>query len=115
MAEYKRGSIENCLPMRRIVRLFQSLIGGGGGGNVKFIMTQPKCVIRSDFSPMTLEIFTSRRKKKISMSGGIKHSHVTFSSLENLVPAQVSSSRRTESHKIQSNTTQQNGTEMETN
>ena len=114
MAEYKRGSIENCLPMRRIVRLFQSLIGGGGGGNVKFIMTQPKCVIRSDFSPMTLEIFTSRRKK-ISMSGGIKHSHVTFGSLENLVPAQVSSSRGTESHKIQSNTTQQNATEMETN
>ena len=38
--------------------------GGGGGGNVKFIMTQPKCVIRSEFSPMTLEIFTSRRKKK---------------------------------------------------
>ena len=118
VAEYKRGSIENCLPMRRTVRLFQSLIGGGGeggGGNVKFIMAQPKCVIRSDFSPMTLEIFTSRRKKKNPMSGGIKHSHVTFSSLENLVPAQVSSSRRTESHKIQSNTTQQNGTEMETN
>ena len=109
----KRGSIENWLPMRRIVRLFQSLMRGGGG-NVKFIMTQPKCVIRSDFSPMTLEIFTSRRKK-ISMSGGIKHSHVTFGSLENLVPAQVSSSRRTESHKIQSNTTQQNATEMETN
>ena len=114
VAEYKRGSIENCLSMRRIVRLFQSLIGGGGG-NVKFIMTQPKCVIRSDLSPMTLEIFTSRRKKKISMSEGIKHSHVTFSSLENLVPAQVSASRRTESHKIQSNTTQQNGTEVETN
>ena len=65
MAEYKRGSIENCLPMRRIVRLFQSLIGGGGGGNVKFIMTQPKCVIRSEFSPMTLEIFTSRRKNNL--------------------------------------------------
>ena len=32
VAEYKRGSIENCLPMRRIVRLFQSLIGGGGEG-----------------------------------------------------------------------------------
>ena len=30
VAEYKRGSIENCLPMRKIVRLFQSLIGGGG-------------------------------------------------------------------------------------
>ena len=35
MAEYKRGSIENCLPMRRIVRLFQSLIGGGGGRECK--------------------------------------------------------------------------------
>ena len=58
----KRGSIENWLPMRRIVRLFQSLMGGGGGGNVKFIMTQPKCVIRSEF--FTSEIFTSRRKKK---------------------------------------------------
>ena len=99
--------------MRRIVRLFQSLMGGGGGGNVKFIMTQPKCVIRSEF--FTSEIFTSRRKKKISMLGGIKHSYVTFNSLENLVPAQVSASRRTESHKKQSNTTQQNGTEMETN
>ena len=51
-------------------------------------------------------------EKKISMLGGIKHSYVTFNSLENLVPAQ---SRRTESHKKQSNTTQQNGTEMETN
>ena len=38
-----------------------------------------------------------------------------FISLENLVPAQVSVQRRTESYKKQSNTTQQNGTVMETN
>ena len=61
---------------------------------------------------MALETFTSRRKKYM---GGITHSRVTFNSLENLVPAQVSVQRRTESHKKQSNTTQQNGTEMETN
>ena len=47
--------------------------------------------------------------------GGITHSRVTFNSLENRVSAQVSVQSRTESHKKQSNTTQQNGTEMETN
>ena len=54
-------------------------------------------------------------ENKITVLGGIKYSRVTFNSLENLVPAQVSVQRRTESHKKQSNTTQQNGTEMETN
>ena len=93
----------------------QSLIWGGGGDHVKFILTQPKSVIRSEFSPLALETFTSHRKKNITVLGGITHSRVTFNSLENLVPAQVSVQRRTESHKKQSNTTQQNGTEMETN
>ena len=54
-------------------------------------------------------------EQNITVLGGITHSRVTFGSLENLVPAQVSASRRTESHKIQSNTTQKNATEMETN
>ena len=54
-------------------------------------------------------------EQNITVLGGITHSRVTFNSLENLVPAQVSVQRRTESHKKQSNTTQQNGTEMETN
>ena len=93
----------------------QSLFWGGGGerrDHVKFIVTAKICDIRSEVSPMALETFTSRRKKYM---GGITHSRVTFNSLENLVPAQVSVQRRTESHKKQSNTTQQNGTEMETN
>ena len=49
-----------------------------------------------------------KRRKKISWcyNRGITHLRVTFNSLENLVPAQVSASRRTESHKKQSNTTQ---------
>ena len=54
-------------------------------------------------------------EQNITVLGDITHSRVTFNSLENLVPAQVSVQRRTESHKKQSNTTQQNGTEMETN
>ena len=96
----------------------QNLIWGGGGGEkgaCKVYHDPAKiCVIRSEFSPMAIDTFTSRRKK-ISLLGGITHSRVTFNSLENLVPAQVSVQRRTESHKKQSNTTQQNGTEMETN
>ena len=55
------------------------------------------------------------KKKSRCYNRGITHSRVTFNSLENLVPAQVSVQRRTESHKKQSNTTQQNGTELETN
>ena len=87
----------------------QSLIGGGGD-HVKFIVTQPKSV----FAHGTWNIHIPS-EKNITVLGGITHSRVTFNSLENLVPAQVSVQRRTESHKKQSNTTQQNGTEMETN
>ena len=104
--------------MRGIEGMSQSLIWGEGGeeGSCKVYRDTAKiCVIRSQFSPMALETFTSRRKKNITVLGGITHSRVTFNSLENLVPAQVSVQRRTESHKKQSNTTQQNGTEMETN
>ena len=67
------------------------------------------------FRPWHLNYLHPVGKKKITMYGDIKHSRVFFISLENLVPAQVSVQRRTESHKKQSNTTQQNGTEMETN
>ena len=35
----------------------------GGGDHVKFIVTQPKSIILSEFSPLALETFTSRRKK----------------------------------------------------
>ena len=63
---------------------------------------------------MALKTFKSRRKKKKTVLNDITHSRVTFNSLENLVPAKVSVQRRTESHKKQSKTTQQNGTEMET-
>ena len=66
------------------------------------------------FAHGTWNIHISSENKTILL-GGIKHSRVTFNSLENLVPAQVSVQRRTESHKKYSNTTQQNGTEMETN
>ena len=103
--------------MRGIEGMSQSLIWGEGGeeGSCKVYRDTAKiCVIRSQFSPMALETFTSRRKKNITVLGGITHSRVTFNSPENLVPAQVSVQRRTESHKKQSNTTQQNGTEMET-
>ena len=66
---------------------------------------------------MAIDTFIFRRKKNISRchNRGTTHSRVTFNSLENLVPAHVSVQRRTESHKKQSNTTQQNGTELETN
>ena len=66
---------------------------------------------------MAIDTFIFRRKKNISRcrNRGITHSRVTFNSLEILVPAHVSMQRRTESLKKQSNTTQQNGTELETN
>ena len=91
-------------------------LGRGGGGSCKVYLDTAKiCVIRSEFSPMPLETFTSHRKKNITVLGGITHSRINFNSLENLIPAQVSVQSRTESHKKQSNTTQQNGTELETN
>ena len=85
----------------------QSLIWGGGGD-------QNLCHPIRDFAHGTWNIHIPSENKTIVL-GGITHSRVTFNSLENLVPAQVSVQRRTESHKKQSNTTQQNGTEMETN
>ena len=89
--------------------------GGGGGRECKvYHDTAKMCHPIRIFAHDTWNIDIPS-EKKISMLGGIKHSYVTFNSLENLVPAQVSASRRTESHKKQSNTTQQNGTEMETN
>ena len=84
--------------------------GEGGKGTCQ---TAKICVIRL-FAHGTWNIHIPSENKTI-VFGGIKHSRVTFNSLENLVPAQVSVQRRTESHKKQSNTTQQNGTEMETN
>ena len=93
----------------------QSLIGGGGEVSCKVYRDTSKiCVIRSEFSPMALKTFKSRREKKKTVLNDITHSRVTFNSLENLVPAKVSVQRRTESHKKQSKTTQQNGTEIET-
>ena len=69
----------------------QSLIWGGGEGSCKvYIDTTKICVIRSEFSLMAVETFTSRRKKNITVLGGITHSRVTFNSLENRVPAQTS-------------------------
>ena len=92
----------------------QSLIGGGGEVSCKVYRDTSKiCVIRSEFSPIALKTFKSRWKKKTVLRD-ITHSRVTFNSLENLVPAKVSVQRRTESHKKQNKTTQQNGTEMET-
>ena len=65
MAEYKKGKYRELTANEEDRKIVPEPYGwGGGGGNVKFIMTQPKCVIRSEFSPMTLEILTSRRKKK---------------------------------------------------
>ena len=104
--QYKGGGIENWSPMRMIVRLLQSLMGGGGGSCKVYHDTAKIYVIRSEFSPMALELFTSRRQKENHHVGRSK----TF-----LVPAQVSVQRRAESHKKQSNITQQNRTVMETN
>ena len=62
--EYKGG---NLLRMRGIVRMSQSLIWGGGGeeGSCKVYRDTAKiCVIRSEFSPMALETFTSHGEKK---------------------------------------------------
>ena len=92
----------------------QSLIWGGGRYHVKFIVTHPKSVSSDpSFRPWHLKHSNPVGKKKTVLYD-ITHSRVTFNSLENLVPAKVSVQRRTESHKKQSKTTQQNGTEMET-
>ena len=109
------GSVENWLPKRGIVRLLQSLMGGRD--HVKFIVISKLYYIDlASFRPWQLtRSYLVGKKISRCYNRGITHSRVTFNSLENLVPAQVSVQRRTESHKKQSNTTQQNGTEMETN
>ena len=110
MAEYKKGKYRELTANEEDRKIVPEPYGGGGGR---------ECKVYHDTAKMChpIRIFHIRNihipsEKKISMLGGIKHSYVTFNSLENLVPAQ---SRRTESHKKQSNTTQQNGTETETN
>ena len=94
------------------------------GDHVKFIVTQPKSFDVSKLYYIDLASFRPWQLtrsypvgKKISRcyNRGITHSRVIFNSFENLVPAQISGQSRTESHKKQSNTTQQNGTELETN
>ena len=152
------GKYRGLPPMRGIVRMLQSLLRGGGEGGMGlcevYRETTKIWVIRSEFSPMALDTFTSRRKLNITVLEGVyvykvyrdsqnlssdptfcpwhlTHSHpvgknitilegmtrsrVTFNSLENLVPAQVSVQSRAESQKKHSNTTQQNGTELEAN
>ena len=89
----------------------------GGRDHVKFIVISKLYYIDlASFRPWQLtRSYPVGKKISRCYNRGITHSRVTFNSLENLVPAQVSVQRRTESHKKQSNTTQQNGTEMETN
>ena len=74
---------------------------GGEGGSCKVYHDTAKIyVIRSEFSPMALELFTSRRQKENHHVGRYKtFTCFLYLSLENLVPAQVSVQRRTESHK----------------
>ena len=88
-----------------------------GRDHVKFIVISKLYYIDlASFRPWQLtRSYPVGNKISRRYNRGITHSRVTFNSLENLVPAQVSVQRRTESHKKQSNTTQQNGTEMETN
>ena len=89
----------------------------GGRDRVEFIVISKLYYIDlASFRPWQLtRSYPVGKKISRCYNRGITHSRVTFNSLENLVPAQVSVQRRTESHKKQSNTTQQNGTEMETN
>ena len=89
----------------------------GGRDRVKFIVISKLYYIDlASFRPWQLtRSYPVGKKISRCYNRGITHSRVTFNSLENRVPAQVSVQRRTESHKKQSNTTQQNGTEMETN
>ena len=114
MAEYKKRKYRELTANEEDRKIVPEPYGGGGRECKVYHDTAKMCHPIRIFSHDTWNIHIPS-EKKISMLGGIKHSYVTFNSLENLVPAQVSASRRTESHKKQSNTTQQNGTEMETN
>ena len=89
----------------------------GGRDHVKFIVISKLYYIDlASFRPWQLtRSYPVGKKISRCYNRGITHSRVTFNSLENLVPAQVSAGRRTESHKKYSNTTLQNGTKMETN
>ena len=89
----------------------------GGRDHVKFIVISKLYYIDlASFRPWQLtRSYPVGKKISRCYNRGITHSRVTFNSLENLVPAQVSAGRRTESHKKQSNTTLQNETKMETN
>ena len=89
----------------------------GGRDHVKFIVISKLYYIDlASFRPWQLtRSYPVAKKISRCYNRGIAHSRVILNSLENRVPAQVSAGRRTESHKKYSNTTQQNGTEMETN
>ena len=81
---------------------------------IKFIVTAKICHPIRLFAHGTWHIHIPS-EKNIAILEGMTHSRVTFNSLENLVPAQVSVQSRAESQKKHSNTTQQNGTELEAN
>ena len=55
--------------------MLQSLLGGGGGGGMGlcevYRETIKICVIRSEFSPMAIDTFTSRRKLNITVLEGV--------------------------------------------
>ena len=111
------GKYRGLPPMRGVVRMLQSPLRGGEGGweYVKFIVKRPKSVSSDpSFCPWHLT-HSHSVGNNITILEGMTHSRDTFNSLENLVPAQVSVQSRAESQKKHSNTTQQNGTELEAN
>ena len=68
------GKYRGLPPMRGIVRMLQSLLRGGGRGMglcEVYRETTKICVIRSEFSPMALDTFTSRRKLNITVLEGV--------------------------------------------
>ena len=103
--------------MRGIIRMSQSLFffeGGGGREHIKFIVTQPKSVSSDpSFRPCHLKHSNPVGKKYHCVER--YNAFTCYLQLSRKPrPAIVSVQRRTESHKKQSNTAQQNGTEMET-
>ena len=38
LKEYKWGTVEDWLPMKGIIRILQSLWGGGGGGEIRYVL-----------------------------------------------------------------------------